>query len=263
MLTVKFDALVVACFGTTDVCEFSKTFGVLAQKIASHFPGIPWEIAVTSRLVQTALQDKANCPAAHVADVLDRFSCLGKRRVLVVSLFLFDGTEFGKLWDLCQQFAPRFSTLTVTPPLLRHHPEQVAAFLANVYPQTAQTGYLLLGHGSRHSSNRQYWDLEAFWSRIGRPDIRLALLNGEPGIEEAGQALQAQGISQVNLASFLICNGHHGKEALDTLSSPSSQLARMGFQLFANPVSLGQLSGMDSLFLQGIFLSRPTLLTIG
>lgn len=243
----SYDAFVAACFGTADAARFDRCFAAAFRAAQAQLSPLTGALAVTSPTVKIALRAQgAKYPSP--AEALDGLFRQGRRRILVLALFLSDGAEWDRLSDLCSKMRGRFEVLTLTPPLLRANCGTVSAVLSRLFLKTEGQAVVLYGHGSLARGNAPYLRLQNALHQLGRKDMLLMLMHGAPGVQEGIQTLRAQKIRRVKLVFLTLCIGHHAQEAL-LPGGVKEQLERAGLETEVFWQELGQLEEFQRLFL--------------
>lgn len=186
----EYDAAVVACFGTGNPALFNKTFYHLYEELSRNIR-IPCYLILTSSLFFDSLRNKG------MVKGFKELKELGYRRILVIPAILADGKEYQKLLEEVE--AAGFERATVYRPMLEEYAEEIASMLSEILPKD-KSSYILLGHGSKKSTNQEYANLKEELVRIGRDDIDVSLMIDDEYKEEA-----------VYFPLFL-CAGHHYQE---------------------------------------------------
>lgn len=244
----QYDALLTACFGTADPQRFDRCFAALHRLALQQGDFQTGMLAVTSGKIHLALaRQGVRCPSPEEA--LEQLFRCGARRVLVLSVFLTDGLEWDRLRGICAAQAGQFERLDLTPPLLCGDIPSCAAVIGQLFPRRADGATVLLGHGCAQGRNAPYLELAGQLHTLGREDIYLALMHGEPGITAVGESLRADGITGVRFGFLMLCTGHHAREAFAS-GGAVSVLGHAGIRTDVCDLELGQIPAFQQLFVR-------------
>ncbi len=201
MLKNRYDALVLAAFGTGDVEEFNSTYTHIYHSI-SAVVDMPVIMRITSERIYKKL--KGNAPVCYLGDVSTVLDRKAAKNALILPLLMANGNEYSKLASLCKD-----SQYTLLPPLLEHGCQQLARYICHKYQPKPDTRYILLGHGSR-DSQAQFEKLSASLLSMGRADIVISLVHG---------AYESTDLHSGNIvvAPLMISAGHHIQEAYEEM----------------------------------------------
>ena len=242
----QYDALLTVCFGTADADRFDRCFAAVHRRAAAQGTYRMALLAVMSERVRAVLTAGGR-EVFSPQGALDILSHRGMHRVLVRSLFLSEGVEWERLHALCTEQSGRFERLDLTPPLLCGDPAACAAALDCLFPPQPGGAVLLYGHGREAGENTPYLRLLSHLRARGRSDIFLALMHGRPDAGSAIKMMRDQGIAQVRLVFFMLCTGHHAREALAP-NGVAEQLRRAGIRTQAVDCELGGCPQFQQLF---------------
>ena len=245
----EYDAILTACFGTSDLERFKSSFLSIHNLIKCAHPNTPVHIAVTCKAVRHNLSRRHFYSTLSVEDVLDIFRSKGFRRILVVSLFIFDGGEWEKLKSICKKYAGYFDRISVTPPVLRSSLLLCARAISDLFPREKGTSLLLVGHGSTKFSNGQYLALLDGLKGMGREDISLSLVCGDVcsgGVKD----ILSSGSRRVLLIPLMFCYGHHAEDIFSHDGNLITLLEDNGFEIVVFKKGLGEIKSFQNLFVK-------------
>ena len=139
---------------------------------------------------------------------------------------------------------PRFPKLALGRPLL-DSPEDACALgkiLSDRYQPEPGRAVVLLGHGGGEDVQQTYGQLEAALQDLGREDMLVGTLLGEPGLPQVMERLEAGGFRQVRLTPLLVAAGNHALRNMagEEADSWQSALTRGGFQVRCSLHGLGR-----------------------
>jgi sirohydrochlorin cobaltochelatase len=251
--TVPKKALLAISFGTSYADSREKSIAATENALVSAFPEYDFCRAFTSRMVIEKVAERDGIAVDGVGQAVERLAREGYREVLAQPLHVIAGIEFEKIQTGLAPYAPRFARLAIGNPLLSA-PEDfdaVTEALCGELPGlTPAEAVILMGHGSRHSANAAYLTLERAFAAHGRPDVRVATVEGVPTLNDLLPELKANGVRRVTLLPFMLVAGDHARNDMagEAPESWKSILEREGFQVAVRMKGLGEMPGIQRIY---------------
>ena len=198
-----------------------------------------------------------------VTEALDHLAREGAEQVAVQPRFLVSGREFRSLEAQVETARPRFPKLALGRPLL-DSPEDACALgkiLSDRYQPEPGRAVVLLGHGGGEDVQQTYGQLEAALQDLGREDMLVGTLLGEPGLPQVMERLEAGGFRQVRLTPLLVAAGNHALRNMagEEADSWQSALTRGGFQVRCSLHGLGEDPQIQQLFVRRLLAALEEL----
>ncbi|MGL4209037.1 MAG: sirohydrochlorin cobaltochelatase [Candidatus Adiutrix sp.] len=282
-------AIVLAAFGTTDVEALEAILNVQG-KVKEAFPQNDVFLAFTSNIIRKrwsqrnddlSFKQQNNVPdflytIKHPLTVLALIQESGPRPILVQSLHITNGSEFGDLKNIINQLAAiepviKDAHLLKTPkkpfPYLAlgdsalgagHGPQLERAALA-LKPlvelaKQKQAALVLMGHGNDHVFIKSYNDLAETMHKLHDYPVFMGLVEGSPDLPELIEKLNASEIKKVMLAPFMLVAGDHAKNdmASDDDDSWATVLQNLGFEVTTHVKGLGLIDAWANIYVENL-----------
>jgi sirohydrochlorin cobaltochelatase len=251
-------ALLVVSFGTSynDTCV--RSISAAEDSLASAFPDRELHRAYTSHGVRKILFDRDGRNVDSVEEALGKLADHGYTDLLVQPLHIIPGIEYEMVITALTSYENRFDTVRVGRPLLagQHDLQAVLEVLSYYQPENhSNEALLLMGHGTRHSANILYWQLEKAFQESGLTNIFIATVEGTPTLEDVIPRLKSNGYHLVTLMPFMLVAGDHAQNdmASENNNSWKSILTHNGFDVRVEMVGLGEMEGIRRLYIDHAF----------
>jgi len=277
----KKPAIVLAAFGTTDVGALKSILNVKARTAAA-FPGYDVHLAFTSNTIRDIWHKRAEDkkfrqknPAVpqeiyQIANPLTTLANIqegGSRLILVQSLHVTQGEEFGDLKNIVGQLAGiktmkfslnPFPWLGLGEPALgdggAEYLDTAARALAPLVEEAGKknAALVLMGHGNEHLEVASYKKMEQALQKTYGPEIALGLVEGEPGLEEALKEVEGSGLKTVLLAPLMLVAGDHAKNDMagDEEDSWASRFKAKGYTVLTHLEGLGSNNAWADIYVE-------------
>lgn len=255
-------ALLVVSFGTSYNDTRERTITAAEDSLASAFPDRELHRAYTSHGVRKILFVRDGRKVDSVEEALGELADQGYTDILVQPLHIIPGIEYEMVITALTSYANRFDTVRVGRPLLgcHHDLQEVAQILSGCRPAVqSNEALLLMGHGTRHSANALYRQLETTFRESGVQNVFIATVEGTPTLEDVIPRLKSDGYHHVILMPFMLVAGDHAQNdmALEDDGSWKSILTHDGFDVRVEMVGLGEMEGIRRLFIDHAFQASP------
>ncbi|MFB2863963.1 sirohydrochlorin cobaltochelatase [Aeromonas sp. MdU4] len=225
-------ALLVISFGTSypDTCE--KNIVACEQRLAAAFPDRPLFRAFTSEMIIRKLANRDGLHICNPQQALTELAAAGYEDVLVQSLHVINGDEFGKIATQVEAFRDRFNKLELGLPLLScHHDfEQLIDAMQAQAPQLApDERVVFMGHGATHHTFAAYACLDHMLMSRDLP-LLVGAVESYPEIETVISRLKRDEVRRVHLMPLMLVAGDHAINdmASEEEDSWKTQLANAG-----------------------------------
>jgi len=274
-------AIVLAAFGTTEVGALKSILNVKAR-IAAAFPGYDVHLAFTSNIIRGIWHKRAGDrnfrqknPAVpqeiyQVANPLTTLANIqegGPRLILVQSLHITQGEEFGDLKNIVGQLAGiktmkaslnPFPWLGLGEPALgdggADYLAAAAQALAPLAEEAKKKGavLVLMGHGNENLEVAAYKKFEQAMQKIYGPEVALGLVEGQPGFEDALKEVERTGQKTVLLAPLMLVAGDHAKNDMAGSEDDSwaSQFKAKGYTVLTHMEGLGSNNAWADIYVE-------------
>ncbi|MDR1046121.1 MAG: sirohydrochlorin cobaltochelatase [Candidatus Adiutrix sp.] len=273
-------AVVLSAFGTTEVEALGAILNV-RDKVRAAFPDHDVHLAFTSNIIRGVWRQraadadfrKANQIPEEIYSLGNPLTTLaliqegGSRPILVQSLHITNGSEFGDLKKIVTQLAgidalqeskKPFPYLALGDSALGGGGEaelnRAAKALAPLVEdaKTDRSALLLMGHGNEHLDVKAYRDFAAAMNKMYNYPVFLGLVEGSPGYDDILKALKEAKVKSLLLAPFMLVAGDHAKNDLagDEEDSWASMLKAEGFSLRTRLTGLGALDSWAEIYVE-------------
>jgi sirohydrochlorin cobaltochelatase len=260
MLLDKKMGIVLVSYGTLN-SQAHKTYEKIRSDYVKAFPGVDVRIAFTSDFIRRVLSEERGFfihdPLSALVELCDQ----GCRSVVVQSLHVVPGSEFERMASSVQVHGqknsmekPWFENLEIGAPLLSSLEDctKISNALCPEFQSTlAEVAYVLMGHGTGHSSDRAY-TLMAEVLEKDHKNVFLGTLEGFPGIDEVLFRTKKSRAKRVILMPFLLVAGGHALEDLagGSANSWSGVFEREGFRTDVILKGLGDNDDVIGIFIE-------------
>lgn len=247
-------ALLVISFGTTHLDTRLKTIDASEQVISKAFPDHDLKRAYTSQKIIKILRERDGIEVDSVQEVLEKIYQDGYREVLAQPLHVLNGYEYHKLLRDLASYTSKFDKLAVGSPLLsspEDYPSLVEALADEIPGLGKEEALVLLGHGTDHPANAAYPALDDTFKRQGYKQVCIGTVEGLPGFDDVCRYLEEDTVQKVYLMPLMVVAGEHAKQDMagEDEESWKSRLKRAGYQVEAQLVGLGEMTGIQQMYI--------------
>lgn len=273
-------AIVLAAFGTTEVEALESILNV-EKKVKAAFPNHDVHLAFTSNIIRDVWHKRADEAAfkkknpglerlytiANPLTVMALIQEDGSRAILVQSLHITNGSEYGDLKNIVTQLAgidalqeskKPFPYLSLGGSALgdgsQANLDRAARALSPLVDlaKADNSALVLMGHGNEHLDVRSYRDFAALMNKMYNYPIFLGLVEGSPDYEAVLADLKKAKVKNVLLAPFMLVAGDHAKNDLagDEEDSWATQLKAAGFGVKTHVKGLGLIDGWADIYIE-------------
>lgn len=206
----KSTAILVASFGTTHPDALEKCIAATERAIAEAFPDNRIYRAFTSGMVIRSLKRNNGITVDGVPPALERIRSDGFARAAVQPTLVMGGIEYELLCRLCEN-APLETA--VGRPLADSAAD--ARTLADIImaenPLAPDEALVLMGHGTEHSANRIYAEMQALFEKASYRAC-VGTVESTPTFADAVDALKKSGAASAKLLPLMFVAGDHAKK---------------------------------------------------
>lgn len=192
------DGLIMAGYGTSRDEAYRRDLAPLDRALEEAFravapAGAPCVRAYTSAKARARLE-RRGVSVPDVGGALEALWRAGVRRVTVSSTHLVDGRAYAALREAVRSAAPLFDEVRLAAPLIAGGADAAALARAIDAHVSARphAAVVLVGHGAAGAGELAYLALGYALHGLGRRDVHLGLLSGEPSCDAVLDALGAQ-----------------------------------------------------------------------
>lgn len=229
-------AIIEASFGTSHLDALENSVLALKKTIEKSFPDYEVFIALTSKMVLSALK-KQGVNFDTVDEVLDRLKKDGFDEVIIQPTHIISGIEYEMLLNAAEKFKGDFWCIKVGAPLLESKAdmEKVCRIIAEKFPNET---VVLMGHGTEHSANGTYTEFRRVCTELGFDNIYTATVEAEPTLDDVIGELKLCGKKKITVMPLMFVAGDHAKN--DMAGEWREQLETAGFEVNCVLKGLGE-----------------------
>lgn len=201
------EAILIVSYGTSSSHTSYNFILTLQKQLESAFH----DCAVYPALIIHG-QGKDSTGLPSLLKVLEQLANNKITTLYVLPTFLLPGHSFLKMQQTLAEYRHLFNEINICTPLLtdKGHFEAISTSLETLYPiQHNDEVIVFLGHGSSHSSNIYYNDLETYFHNHQHINYSVLTLDFHSYIEGFIAALHARGIKYIRLIPLLMLAGYH------------------------------------------------------
>ena len=220
-------AILVVSFGTSYLDTLEKTIGAIARRIAGAYPDYKVYRAFTSQMIINKLKRTENLQVDTVGEALKRMAAEGIERVIVQPTHVINGIENDRMMEDLMEYMDKFRKISVGKPML----SSVDDYKKAIHAVMAQTELkeeemlVLMGHGTDHHANAAYPTLEYTFHALGYQQV---------------------------LVGTVVAGDHAQNDMAGEEDSWMSALTEDGYEVRAAVRGLGEMEGIQNLFLEHI-----------
>lgn len=248
-------AILVVSFGTSYNESRKKTIEAIENTIKETFADYDFYRAFTSRIIIKKLKERDNLSIDGVSEALEKLAIKGYRRVIIQPTLVMGGEEHDRILSAVEQYKHKFEKIEMGMPLLTDEKDYLS-LVSILIEDTKEyieegTEILLMGHGTEHEANRTYSILSDVLKAKGYLNYHVGTVEAEPTFDMVKKEIDKKGSKQVILQPLMIVSGDHahndmaGKDA----DSWKSQLERDGYEVTCRLKGMGELEGVQEMFL--------------
>lgn len=243
-------AILSVSYGSSDESQIENTIDRVENEYRRVFPETEIRRAFTSRRVIEALRS-AGTPVDTVPEALDRLCRDGFDHVYIQPTHIISGGEYDSIRDCAAAREDRFRVIRVGGPLLdgESDNEFVCRFFASRYGSAGQA-IVLVGHGSDHTDNKKYGELQETAKRLGFDEIFVMTLEASPSLDDILPEIRAAGFGKVRLIPLLFGAAGHAKRDIagDRPESVASRFRAERFEVESVVRGLGEYQEFAALY---------------
>lgn len=246
--------LVLASYGTAQAEARMRDIEPLAGKLAEALPDATFREAYLSAPVRSILLRQGKEAPGSLGAALASLAEEGTERVFVQPGLIVSGTTMEGLREEAAGWEAEFSGgIALGAPLLATSSDvcATARAIASAYPRRPGRALVLVGHGTKGTSDLSYLALRDVLQGQGRSDVLLGLLEGKPGADAVIEGIERRQLHSATLVPLMLAAGAHVARQLagEDAGSWCSRLAAEGIEAELVQRGLGSLPAIRALFL--------------
>ena len=249
-------ALLLVSFGTSYSETREKTIERIAQNIAMIYPEYQLRQAYTSQMVIDKVRASTEdfYEIDNVEEAMQKLADEGFGTLIVQPTHVMAGLEYDKMCEIVNSFTDRFETMVIGKPLLSDADDYqavVQAFSSEMIPYDGMnTSIVLMGHGTEHSSNAVYSELQSTFEQMGMNQYYVGTVEAEPGLDEILGRIKESDTTKVVLVPLMIVAGDHAVNDMagDGEDSWKTQFEAAGYEVECVVRGMGEYMIIQDLF---------------
>ena len=254
-------AILVVSFGTSHNVTRARTIDALEAAIAAAYPEYEVHRAFTSGMIIDKLKKRDGLVIKNVEEAMQDLIARGVDTLLVQPTHIINGLEFNEMMADIEPYEDNFAAIFYGRPLLSTTEDYfmlIDAFKTEIAPApvtpSAETAFLLMGHGTDHYANASYPALDYTFKERGLENVYVGAVEGYPGLDHIIPALKAGGYSKIILQPLMIVAGDHAVNDMagEEKGSWKSKLEAEGFTVECILRGLGEYTAIHDLYIKHI-----------
>lgn len=248
-------AVVTVSYGTSYRETLERTIGEVEHEMAEAFPERDPFSAWTSRSVIKIAERKMGGHFPFIDETLGILADEGYSDVIIQPTHIMNGLEYDFVLESARKYKDRFVSLKVGAPLLtdeNDYDEVVSCIAADILPLAGEGSLLFMGHGTVHTGNAAYSELQLKLFDRGYRKVFVTTVEGFPSYECTMKIMKAHGPRKVLLTPFMLVAGDHAVNDLagDGEHSLKRFAEKNGFETECLVRGLGEYPSFRRMFVQ-------------
>ena len=245
----KENEILVVSFGTSFNDSRVATIGAVEKAIQAAYPDWAVRRAFTAQIIINHIAARDGEQINTVEQALEAAEKAGVKNLVVAPTHLMHGAEYDELVAALKPFEGKMK-IVVAEPLLGEvgadanvvNEDKMAAgaaaaiaavktagFADNAAAEAANTAFVLMGHGTSHTANVTYEQMQTVMKDLGLKNFFIGTVEGEPESTEC-QAVIAKvkdaGYKNVILRPFMVVAGDHANNDMADPEDPESWISQ-------------------------------------
>lgn len=207
-------AIVLVAFGSANLEGIKKSIGLLEKDLEKCF-GEDYTIfkAFTSNKVIDLLKERYDYVVPHLSKVLFNLVNKGYEEVIIQPLHIMSGRDKNQIEETVNEYKYSMKKLVISKSLFTEEEENLNKESYEVgriiSENIGNNDILLVGHGSKRSSNKLYDVIEEAVRNITDKRVYMATLEGEKTIDTVIEKLVRDKVNNLIVKPLFIIPGKH------------------------------------------------------
>lgn len=250
-------AIVLAAFGSADLDGIKKSIGLLEKDLNSYF-GKEYTVvkSFTSNKIIDLLKERHDYVVPHLSKVLFNLVNQGYEEVIIQPLNIMSGRDKKQIEEIVDEYKYSVEKLVISKSLFTDDDNlnKESYEIGNVICKNiGNNDILLVGHGSKRSSNKLYDVIEEAVRDITYKNVYMATLEGEKTIDAVIENLVNDKVKNLIVKPLFIIPGKHVISDISTGDgSWMDMLREKNINVTINENSLLQYEGIRKLYIKNI-----------
>ena len=250
--------ILVVSFGTSYNDSREATIGAIEKAIAAANPNADVRRAFTSQIIIDKLKERDGIEIDNVEEAFDRLIKDGVKDLIVQPTHVMNGFEYDDLMEIVNANKSKFSSVKIGAPLLTSD-DDYSKVIAAITAATAEyddgnTAIVFMGHGTEHSSNATYANLQSKITAAGYANYYVGTVEAPPSIDDIVTACKAGGYKRVVLEPLMVVAGDHANNDMagDEEDSWKTILQNEGFEVVTLIRGLGEIEAVRNVYVEHV-----------
>lgn len=207
-------AIILVAFGSANLEGIKKSIGLLESDL-NKFYGDEYTVlkSFTSNKIIDLLKERHDYVIPHLSKALFNLVNHGYEEVIIQPLHIMSSNDIRQIREISEEYKYCMKKLVISKALFTDDKEKLVEEsyeIANIICEKLDNSdVLLVGHGSKRSSNKLYDVIEAAVREVCGKKVYMATLEGEKNIDAVIQELEMDNVKNIVLKSLFIIPGKH------------------------------------------------------
>ena len=250
-------AIVLTGFGSADLDGIKKSIGLLEKDLNNYF-GKEYTVikSFTSNKIIDLLKERHDYVVPHLSKVLFNLVNQGYEEVIIQPLHIMSGRDKKQIEEIVDEYKYSVKKLVISKSLFTDDGKlnKESYEIGNIICENiGNNDILLVGHGSKISSNKLYDVIEDVVRDITNKKVYMATLEGEKTIEVVIENLINDKVKNLIVKPLFIIPGKHVISDISTGDGSWMNILReKNINVTINENSLLQYEGIRKLYIKNI-----------
>ena len=245
-------AILLVSIGTSKVDALEHTTLQMLEEAKDRFKGYQCYLAFSSEVILEKINKISDTKYLGVDAAFEKMQLDGIQDIYVQPTFLLGGLECDKLLKQIEMHRINFRSIQMSSSLLVQKEDYIHTLQAilSSTPLEEDEALLLIGHGTTHSANTTYQNLEYTAYTQGYRHVFVGTIESEKSRRMLLRKLQVSGYRKICIMPFLFVAGYHAWK--DISIEPGSwkyMLLEEGYEVRALMRGLGEFEEIRKIFL--------------
>jgi sirohydrochlorin cobaltochelatase len=174
------------------------------------------------------------------------------RRLIVIPTLISADAEYKRLCEQVMEYKNSFRQIKITRPFLEDEWDCVrqTAVFSQEFKVNPDKEYILIGRGKDSAASQRYLEMNKAFENSGLGNVRIAVMDAKPDIDDAMDRLKAKGNSKtVVIHPFMVASGEKVEKSLaGEKDSFASRLKEAGYEVEVILKGLGEYPEFRNVF---------------
>ena len=251
-------AIILVAFGSANLDGIKKSIGLLEKDLNKYF-GDEYTVikAFTSNKIIDLLKERHDYVIPHLSKALFNLVNHGYEEIIIQPLHIMSNNDINKIKEIAEEYRYSMKKLVVSKALFTDDEEKLleeSYEIADIICENlGDNDVLLVGHGSKRSSNKLYYVIEEAVKEVCNKRVYMATLEGEKDIDTVIEELESDNIKNIIIKSLFIIPGKHViNDIAGAKDSLIEKIQGKGIRAVMDKSSLLQYSKIRELYINNI-----------